>query len=363
MKKRSKNSLADRGPYTALVLFGVLILCANATGQTIVRDPDFVRAIKELRAGKIESSLDQIDAVIARHPSDPQDLVAYLNITDTLIRFGESERALRYATIGRRLGSDSVDAQVMYGWALFSLRKIPAAEKVYRDCLERFPKAAGPRYQLGHVLGHLRKLHESIDFFEQAIGLEPSSSLYKFSLAEAYSHVQRRGDALKLFDEVLKLTEGKQEAGEKFNRQRAFWNRGNLLGIKAIRLERSRDSKERDQAAALHKEAEKSYVQSIEMSPRDADARIEFCKYLIKNKRLEEAIQQANIVIRVAPKNRWGYYQLGVALSRSGRSDESKAAMEKFRELQAVWEKLEFENLLNKITGEAYVRKRGGNGK
>lgn len=171
----------------------------------------------------------------------------------------------------------------------------------------------------GDALDAQRKTIEAVSAYENAVRIDSDSINFRYALGSLYWKQVRYEDAKREFLEILRRSP---------NEPRASFNLGDIYLSNG------------DAAKALP-----LLEISAKAFPNQFDTRFSFGRALFAADKFESAITELQTAIKLRPEIAEGYYQLGLALQRSGRRAEAKAAFEKVRDLQKA--KRESEGLSN----------------
>jgi len=161
---------------------------------------------------------------------------------------------------------------------------------------------------LGDVLDVQKKTADASTAYENAVRLAPDSIDFRYALGSLYWKQIRYDAAEKEFLEILRRQP---------NEPRASFNLGDiyLSGGNAAK------------ALPFLETAAKAF-------PNEYDTRLTLGRALLALKRFEPAIAELQIAVKLRPEIVEGFFQLGQALQRVGRREESKIAFAKAQELQ-----------------------------
>lgn len=118
---------------------------------------------------------------------------------------GRHEVAIREAERARELDPFSIIINTWVGSRYFFARRFDLAIEQYRSAVELDAKFVPVRLALGQAYEQKKMFNEAITQLERAVTLSNGSPVYIASLAHAYGVSGRRGDSLRLIDELKKL--------------------------------------------------------------------------------------------------------------------------------------------------------------
>jgi tetratricopeptide (TPR) repeat protein len=119
---------------------------------------------------------------------------------------GRHEEAIAESERARELDPLSTIINTWVGSRYFFARQYDEAIEQYRNAVEMDPGFVPVHMVLGHALEQKHMYQEAIAELEKAVSLSGGSPVYIASLAHAYGVAGRRGQAKKLFDDLMKLS-------------------------------------------------------------------------------------------------------------------------------------------------------------
>jgi serine/threonine-protein kinase len=129
------------------------------------------------------------------------DAQIYSSLTSTAARRDEAKRALESA---QKLEPDSPETLLALGYYQFwALREYKLAKETFERLKTALPGFGEVLYALGRVTRREGHWDQSIDYFEQALSLDPRNVALLMDTASAYAQVRQFPTALKLYDRAL----------------------------------------------------------------------------------------------------------------------------------------------------------------
>jgi tetratricopeptide (TPR) repeat protein len=110
---------------------------------------ELARAERELRQGRLQSSVEHLKKAIA---IDPAYMEAHNNLGTRYIALGDNERAVDHLKTALRLDPSSAFAQLNVGLALYFLKRADQAEQYARNAIRLTPGLPKAHYLLGLIL-------------------------------------------------------------------------------------------------------------------------------------------------------------------------------------------------------------------
>ena len=152
------------------------------------------------------------------------------------------------------------------------------------------------------------RYEEAVASFQKALALGPSLAVVRANLAIALFNAQRVEEAKKEAQEAARLLPGLAQTHY-------------TLGLAA-------------RSAGATEEARAAFGRVAEIDPADVGARVNLGQILMQERRYPEAAAEFKAALDAEPFSSTAAYNLGLALARAGRSEESQAAMDRFRQLR-----------------------------
>src|SRR5207245_25665 len=81
-------------------------------------------------------------------------------------------------------------------------------------------------------------------------------------------------------------------------------------------------------------EAEVSFRRVLAIDAADVGAHVNLAQLLMQQRRFDAAVAELGLALQAEPYNATAVYNLGLALTRSGKAEEGQAMMERFRALR-----------------------------
>lgn len=132
---------------------------------------------------------------------NPNDATAHLEMANWLLSQGRSEEALSWARRGRELDPVLVTGDPI-GWILFCEYRYDEAIREWRSDLALNPDDPGTLWRISYPLIAQGHTDQAIPFLEKAVAVSKGSAGPEGVLVRAYAHAGRRGDALRLLEEL-----------------------------------------------------------------------------------------------------------------------------------------------------------------
>ena len=134
---------------------------------------------------------------------NPNNANAHAWFSLWLLCQGQTDEAVAGIERARALDPTGISGGSV-SWILFQSRRYEDAIREARSALAVQPNSAGNGLDLGFALVADDRAAEAIPILEHALSLSPGSPAATGVLVRAYAHAGRRGDALRLLDELKK---------------------------------------------------------------------------------------------------------------------------------------------------------------
>ena len=200
------------------------------------------------------------------------------------------------------------------------------AERVLREAIEGGASYADLFYILGLIYHQWGKLHQAIEYFEKALGLNPTYTEALLSLSITLNDMGRYEEAKAVYQ---RASESVPHMGEP--------TRGNLFRGKIANLHA--ELGELYLALGQNEEAIQEYRKALMVAPDYPDLRIRMVVALREAGKVAEGLEEAEKVLAGHPENVPARIQQGILLYLSGRKGNARRA----------WEEALFRDPTNKL--------------
>jgi len=258
-----------------------------------------------LQSEDFQSAGTAFSAVLRAEPDNDK---ARLGLAIALVGLEKPAEASR--EIAKLLARSPKDVKLleMAAQTFWQQKRFAETEKVLKRRLDLGDGGAEWWALYGDALDAQKKTIEAAAAYEKAVKANPDSINYRYALGSLYWKQIRYDEATREFTEILK-----REPKE----PRASFNLGDIYLTNG------------DAAKAV------PFLEiAVVNFPEEFDTRFALGRaYLLTNK-YQPAIEQLEIAVKLRPEIAEGFYQLGLALQKSGRREEAKPAFKKTQELQ-----------------------------
>lgn len=284
----------------------LLVLAITAPGHSQTDSGERIKAgFQSLKDEDFQTAAATFSAVLRIDSSNDK---ARLGLAIALVGLERPAEASR--EIAKLLARSPKDAKLleMAAQTFWQQKRFAETEKVLKRRLDLGAASAEWWALYGDALDAQKKTIEAVAAYEKAVKENPESINFRYALGSLYWKQFRYDDATREFTEILKRVP---------NEPRASFNLGDIYLTNG----------DAAKAVPLLEIAVKTF-------PDEFDTRFALGRaYLLINK-YPAALEQLEIAVRLRPEIAEGFYQLGIALQKMGRSEEAKAAFKKTQELQ-----------------------------
>jgi TolB-like protein/tetratricopeptide (TPR) repeat protein len=180
----------------------------EAVTKALELDPDLVEAHTTLAFLKLYYELDWDAAerqFLRAIKLNPNYANAHHWYAEYLSLVGRHDEATREAERARELDPFSSIISTWVGSRYFFAHRYDLAIEQYRSVVELDSNFVPARLALGQAYMRMKMFHEAITELERAVSMSGGSPVYVASLAHAYGVTGRRGDSLRLIDDLKEL--------------------------------------------------------------------------------------------------------------------------------------------------------------
>ena len=367
-------------PWHLVAIAGVA--AAALFGGWKLYEPTFYlqQAKQQLDKYQPEKALDTFQKLLDSKPNDPQ---AWRGRGDALLALARYERAV--SAYDKALQLDPKDAKTLNkkGETLYELQRHQEALDAHEQALKAADNDPEAWYGKGRALIGLKRFEDALAAFDKAREIEPQSPSVWYSKGIALEYLNRRPEALKIYEEAVRTYDEQLKANP--NNLKGWVERGSVLS-KLGRFNDVLDSAEKAlkvnpdfYPALLLKgnalrvtgkadEALQAYNKALEIRPEDyltlhnrgtllaekgdfaqaikafdkaLEIRSSFSPALVdrgmafsQNNQQKEAIESFDKALSYAPKDAQALVGKGISLSALNRNEEALAAFEKAKEIE-----------------------------
>ena len=258
-----------------------------------------------LQSEDFQSAATAFSAVLRAEPDNDK---ARLGLAIALVGLEKPAEASR--EIAKLLARSPKDVKLleMAAQTFWQQKRFAETEKVLKRRLDLGDATAELWALYGDALDAQKKTIEAVAAYEQAVKKNPDSIDYRYALGSLYWKQIRYDEATREFTEILKREPNEPRAS--FNLGDIYLTNGNAA-----------------KAVPFLEIAVKNF-------PGEFDTRFALGRSYLATNKYQAAIEQLEIAVKLRPEIAEGFYQLGLALQKSGRRDEAKIFLKKAQELQ-----------------------------
>jgi tetratricopeptide (TPR) repeat protein len=249
------------------------------------------------------------------------------------------------------LRSDYAPVHVRMGDALSTRGRYDEAAQAFRDAIAIAPDAAAAHRGLGQVLLALGEVDGAIEHLERAVKLLSVDRSAHAALAQAYLRAGRTEDAERTVQRSTVLQpvhsmedpvynelvlERSMSSSRVYGRAMGLLRRGEyapaVADLEIVRAVRPDDASLHYWLGVAHRglgdraQALTAFTRSVELDGNLLRARLELARLLAENGQLEEAAEQGEQALRLAPRD--PVARAGLAYAQMGRPDDAVRELE-----------------------------------
>ncbi len=297
-------ALAFRAAMVFLIATAPGLCQVDVFAKAFERNPQSIEAAYNLALALLQEQRP-VEALAILDKSSGDELLALRGaVLNALGRSEEAAGALRKAVAAGRSNPDT-----LYDFALTLLKTdaVPEAADVLARGRRRFPRSAGIHAASGMTAYRMGKYEESIRMYELAVQLEPSAADFHASLGDVLDATAALSKANAAYAHAVRLDASVPVYQVKYGR--------NLLKLRRPA------------------EARAAFERALKRDANETGALFELGKLAAAAQDFPGAIGRFEKAVAVNPAFKEAWYQLSLSYARLGKHEQSRAAMEHFRNL------------------------------
>lgn len=247
-----------------------------------------------------------LESAVARGTDDARIYAALAEVYKSGGFMENAIPAMRRA-IEKEPASEFYRAQ--YGFLLIDSRAPAAAVIRLKEAVKEFPNSSRLWLALGIAQQIEGEMTDAQQSFEKSLQIEPKSVPALAYLATSFAERAQYAEAVKMYERALA-----------FDEKNAVLNY--LLADALLKI-----------PASDPKLIEKHLARAVELDEKLSSAHLSLGKVYARAEKWQPAAVEFELAVKYSPDLAEAYYQLGRALARLKRSDESRAVLEKFKKL------------------------------
>jgi predicted Zn-dependent protease len=275
----------------------------------------FERASILIDAGRLDQAESELRKVVASTPDlyDAQRVLGRLLLERGGNDKTKLDEALEHLRAAYKLNPDDLSSGMAASQILLSENRPADAEKVLAQMLERAPDQRALNYNYAQVLTKLGRGHESKQYLERAVLLDPTFGPAILQLIDIYQKENEWSKAADLLQPLI----SDDPANPDLQRQQAFFylragqSEKARAAFKALAAADPKDARSQFYLAEAlsdlerYEEADKIYRSLLEQTPDDADLLASFGISQVQQKKYDEATKafRALLAIKDLPDN------------------------------------------------------------
>ena len=315
-------------------------LITNTGGPSITSSSRTQLGVALLENGLAAEAVDELNSSLAIDSSNKETVLqlskAYLVQND----IPSSGRTLEGA-VAR--GIDSAPIYALLASVYEKSGHMENAIPAMRLAIQKDPQSETYRFQYGMLLTSALAPDAAIIRLKEALELFPNSGHLWFALGIAHFKAGRNDEAAKALSHSLELDPNYApalvylgmtyvEIGQYENAIHTYQNalaKNEKLGIVNFLIADVMLKQTESDNAAI----EKYLTLAVKSDPKFAPAQLSLGKLYLRQSRLNDAATQFENVLKLDQNIAEAYYQLGLTYRRMKRNDESRALLDKFKQL------------------------------
>jgi protein O-GlcNAc transferase len=278
-----------------------------------------------LRQKDVRAAGRLLESAIARGVDDGE---VYVSLAEVYKAGGYFENAIPAMRRAIEKEPKNEFYRVRYGLLLIDSRAPAAAVIRLNESVAEFPNSARLWLALGIAQQIEGKMSEAHSSFEKSLQIEPKSVPALAYLANSLIEQARYAEAVKIYERALALDE-----------QNAILHY--LLADTLLKIPASDERK-----------IQKHLERSAALDENFAQARLTLGKFYARTEKWEKAVVEFEQAARNAPDAAEIHYQLGRALARLKRTEESKRAFDAYKKLnetQTARKEIDRQDLIRRL--------------
>ena len=301
------------------------------------RNAHRILAIELRKQGKHEEALSFARIAVEKRPDSYKAHNTLGLVFLSLKRHDEAEKQFRRVL---KINPHSAEAFLNLGVVFLKLKRHDEAEKQFRRVLKINPHYAKAFLNLGMVSGKQRRYEEAVKWYRTAVKEDPNYALSHAAMGDALFQLGRYEEAVSSMERALLLKPDLPMAPRLYSLMeqslRKMGRHEEALSFARIAVEKRPDSHEAHNALGLmlsrlrrFDEAEKHFLQALELNPSYAPAFLNLGETFRKRKQYGEAVKWYRTAVKEDPNYALSHAAMGDALFQLGRYEEAVSSMER----------------------------------
>lgn len=268
--------------------------------------------IAEKRTGDVDHAERDLEKAFSRIAEEKIKTETGMELIEIYSRSGELDKAAAVVAVLRKL--EPTDTNVLF-----------TAYRVYADLSDESllslsmvaPKSARMYQAMAHELAKRGSTAESINYYREAIKLDPKIPGIHFELAEILRTVD--------------TPENREEAEAEYR-----------AAIQANPLDEQSQCRLGDIALRANdlKAASENYTKAVDLQPDDPEANIGLAKVMMSLNEPQKAEELLKRALKLDPTSALAHFRLGTLYRQSGRTADAKHELEEYEKYKKMKEQL-----------------------
>ena len=278
-----------------------------------------------VRSEQVELARKALEEAAAQDGTGPEMLMV---VSRGYQMLNDPEAARKAALKAADITPTTSQARMAVARACMSVDRMPQAEKLLAEELQRNPASAAAQYYLGRVSAATRRALPAIDKYRLAVDLDKTNVDYQLVLARALLDSGDLDESARVLDSMSVPT-----AAAEALRLQIRLIKGQPVDMGKV-LEQARGYEQSAMATALPYLASGQLDQCVKFcqaqlakAPEDVDLRLLMARALLDMGQQKRALEQWGLAIESAPDRMLTYLGMAAVLARSGSADAIEQRM------------------------------------
>ncbi len=274
--------------------------------KSLTFSPENIEAIMHngyayLEMRKLHPAMESFKKVNSLQPSNAE---AIEQLTNLYFNFRQYDKAIEMARKCRQCGN----ANRIIGLSQYQLENFPEAEKELKKALDANGDDAEVAYTLGRNYLDMEEYNKAIPYYEKAVLIDPTKSLWMYELGLIYYNQAQYKPAVIMFDKAA-----------------------------AAGYVQSNDFKENFGFAALYagdtERGETLLLEVIRKKPGNTEILMGLAEILYQQKKFDKSLEYCQQMLEKNPNNGKALYQAGLNFQKKGEKDRGQQMCDKAIEM------------------------------
>lgn len=282
------------------------LLASRNFEKSLSFSPENIEAIMHngyayLEMRKLNQAMESFEKAHRINPSNGEAIEQLANL---YFNFRQYDKAIEMAGKCRKCSN----ATRIIGMSLYQLENFPEAEKELKRALEENGNDAEVAYTLGRNFLDMEEYNKAIPYYEKAVIIDPTKSLWMYELGLIYYNQMAYKSAVIMFDKAA-----------------------------AAGYVQSNDFKENFGFAALYagdtERGETLLLEVLKKKPGNTELLMGLAEILYQQKKFDKSLEYCQQMLEKNPNNGKALYQAGLNFQKKGEKDRGQQMCDKAIEM------------------------------